>query len=149
VDGPATTALPARPPAAAGANAGRLDRVLVRPAFDVALRVRRRDLRSRAHQCVQSARRAGAGARLANTRPACRGPGAMAVGPVDWGRRAYWTSVGCSRYAFAWASSRSTAAGSRRSSNGSTSHLTSAGKVISTVLVTRVPPSTGSQTKLA
>jgi hypothetical protein len=39
-----------------------LDRVLVRPAFDLAVRVRRRDLRSRAHQWVQSARRAGAGA---------------------------------------------------------------------------------------
>ena len=49
----------------------------------------------------------------------------------------------------AWASSRSTAAGSRRSRDGSTSHSTSAGKVISIVLVTRVPPSTGSQTKLA
>jgi len=35
MEGQATTALPARPPAAAGAHAGRVDRVLMRPGYDV------------------------------------------------------------------------------------------------------------------
>jgi hypothetical protein len=37
VDGQATTALPAQPPAAAGPDAGRLDRVLMRTASDMVL----------------------------------------------------------------------------------------------------------------
>jgi hypothetical protein len=64
MDGPAAAALRAGPPPTARARAGRHDRVLVRPAFDMALRVRRRQLRSRAHQWVQSARWSGLGARL-------------------------------------------------------------------------------------
>ena len=45
-DGKATTALPARPPIAARPDAGRHRGVLVRPALDVALRVRRSHLRA-------------------------------------------------------------------------------------------------------
>jgi hypothetical protein len=55
MDGKATTALPARSPAAAGTRAGRVDRLLMRPAFDVALRVRRDHIRAGAGRRVQPA----------------------------------------------------------------------------------------------
>ena len=65
VDGSTAAALPARAPVAARPDAGRNRGVLVRPASDVALRVRRSHLRAGAGRRVQLAARAGAGARLA------------------------------------------------------------------------------------
>jgi hypothetical protein len=62
MDGKATTALPARAPAAAGAHSRRVDRVLVRASPDVAVRVWGGHVRAGARRGVQFVERAGAGA---------------------------------------------------------------------------------------
>jgi hypothetical protein len=62
MDGKATTALPARAQAAAGAHSRRVDRVLVRASPDVAVRVWGGHVRAGARRGVQFVERAGAGA---------------------------------------------------------------------------------------
>jgi hypothetical protein len=64
MDGSTAAVLPARPPVGAGTHARRVDRLLMRAAPDLALRVRRCDVRPGAGRGMQSARRPGAGARL-------------------------------------------------------------------------------------
>jgi hypothetical protein len=59
MDRPATAALPARACAAAGPDAGRQHRLLLRPAPDVAVGVRRGHVRACACRGVQCARQAG------------------------------------------------------------------------------------------
>jgi hypothetical protein len=65
MDGPPTAALPARAPPAAGTHTRRVARLLMRPASDVALRVRRRDVRAGTRRRVQLASRVGTGAVVA------------------------------------------------------------------------------------
>jgi hypothetical protein len=57
MDGKATIALPAWAPAAAGAHSRGVDRLLMRPASDVAVRVRRGHVRAGVDPIVLSARR--------------------------------------------------------------------------------------------
>ena len=64
MDGPAAAAVPARPHVTAGPDVGRQRRLFVRPASDMALRVRRCHAGPSAHRGVRSARLPGARPRL-------------------------------------------------------------------------------------
>jgi hypothetical protein len=64
MDGKATIALPAWAPAAAGAHSRGVDRLLMRPASDVAVRVRRGHVRAGVDPIVLSARRSSADTEL-------------------------------------------------------------------------------------
>jgi hypothetical protein len=87
MDGKATTALPARAPATAGTHAGLVDRLLMRPPSDLALRVRHRHLRAGARRGVQFVERAGADAGLASIRSPCRADRRSA--PSNWSSASY------------------------------------------------------------